>query len=204
MTNFWDHCDKQRVRTVTIPLGSISHPDVNQELDEGKLLIDAVKAAGVSRVVWSGLELPSKVSNSKYVNVLHWDDKAEATEYALASGVPLVNVEVEFYAENMVNSAPYRTKEADGTVVIAFPINATAVLPLLDAGNGYGLSSTSYTSTITTIYVAFLGLFVLRALEAEEFPAGTDVCTNSEDITMGEMVQQLADCTSRTPLPINI
>ncbi|KAJ7256263.1 hypothetical protein C8J57DRAFT_1505493 [Mycena rebaudengoi] len=57
---------------------------------------------------------------------------------------------------------------------------------------------------VRTIYVAFLGLFVLRALEAEEFPAGTDVCTNSEDITMGEMVQQLADCTSRTPLPINI
>ncbi|KAJ7290005.1 NAD(P)-binding protein [Mycena rebaudengoi] len=158
MTNFWDHCDKQR------------------EIDEGKLLIDAVKSAGVSRVVWSGLESPSKVSNGKYVNVLHFDGKAEVTEYGMASGVPLVNVEAGFYAENIGNLPAYRTKEADGTVVISWPINATSILPVIDAGNDYGL-------------------FVLRALEAENFPAGTDVCTTSEDITIGEMVRQLADIT---------
>ncbi|KAJ7290006.1 NAD(P)-binding protein [Mycena rebaudengoi] len=158
MTNFWDHCDKQR------------------EIDEGKLLIDAVKSAGVSRVVWSGLESPSKVSNGKYVNVLHFDGKAEVTEYGMTSGIPLVNIETGFYAENIVNLTAFRTKEADGTIVIAFPANATSVLPVIDAGNDYGL-------------------FVLRALEAENFPVGTDVCTTSEDITIGEMARQLADIT---------
>ncbi|KAJ7289378.1 NAD(P)-binding protein, partial [Mycena rebaudengoi] len=158
MTNFWDHCDKQR------------------EIDEGKLLIDAVKSAGVSRVVWSGLESPSTVSNGKYVNVLHFDGKAEVTKYGMASGVPLVNVETGFYAENIISIGAYRTKEADGTIVVAYPVTATSVLPVIDAGNDYGL-------------------FILRAFEAEEFPAGTDVCTTSEDITIGEMVRQLGDIT---------
>ncbi|KAJ7247294.1 hypothetical protein C8J57DRAFT_1674074 [Mycena rebaudengoi] len=94
----------------------------------------------------------------------------------MTSGIPLVNVETGFYAENIVNLAAFRTKEADGTVVISWPIKATSVLPLIYAGNDYGL-------------------FVLRALEAENFPAGTDVCTTSEDITIGEMVRQLADLT---------
>jgi hypothetical protein len=197
MTNFWDHCDKQRVRTVTIPLSSISHHS-RQEIDEGKLLIDAVKLAGVSRVVWSGLESPSTVSNGKYVNVLHFDGKAEVTKYGMASGVPLVNVETGFYAENIISIGAYRTKEADGIIVVAYPVTATSVLPVIDAGNDYGLSSTISTSTTTAIYVAFSGLFILRAFEAEEFPAGTDVCTTSEDITIGEMVRQLGDSESHT------
>ncbi|KAJ7262112.1 hypothetical protein C8J57DRAFT_1232234 [Mycena rebaudengoi] len=83
----------------------------------------------------------------------------------------------------MANVAAYRTKEADGTILIALSVKAISVLPIIDARNDYA------------IYVAFSSLFVLRPLEAEELPAGMDVCTISEDITICEMVCQLADIT---------
>jgi hypothetical protein len=108
-----------------------------------------------------------------------------------------------FYAENIANVAAYRAKEADGTILIALSVKAISVLPIIDARNDYGFSSTISTSTITAIYVAFSGLFVLRALEAEEFPAGMDVCITSEAITICEMVCQLADSESHVDVSLH-
>ncbi|KAJ7442168.1 NAD(P)-binding protein [Mycena galericulata] len=109
VTNFWEHLS------------------VEKEVAEGKLLIDAAKAAGVTRTVWSGLTSVSKTSGGKYVHVVHYDGKAAVAEYGRQSGVPFVDVQAGFYASNFRDSAR------------AMPMELTAVIPVLDVAHDYGL-----------------------------------------------------------------
>ncbi|KAJ7490117.1 NAD(P)-binding protein [Mycena galericulata] len=97
------------------------------EVAEGKLLIDAAKAAGVTRIVWSGLTSVRKTSGGKYVHVVHYDGKAAVAEYGRHSGVPFVDVQAGFYASNFRDSAR------------AMPVELTAVIPVLDVAHDYGL-----------------------------------------------------------------
>ncbi|KAJ6470731.1 NmrA-like family-domain-containing protein, partial [Mycena vitilis] len=86
VTNFWEHLDKER------------------ETNEAELLVDAAKAAGVSRVVWSGSPFTSNLTGGKYVNNHHFDSKALVTEYARTAGIPFVDVQAGFYASNFLNN----------------------------------------------------------------------------------------------------
>lgn len=52
-----------------------THLSLEKEVQEGKGLVDACKAAGVKLFVWSGLEDVTKVSKGKYTHVLHFDGK---------------------------------------------------------------------------------------------------------------------------------
>ncbi|KAJ7314543.1 NmrA-like protein [Mycena albidolilacea] len=61
--------------------------DYTFEISEGKLLIDASKAAG---------------ANGKYTKLKAFDGKALVTEYGRASGVPVVDVQAGFYATNLL------------------------------------------------------------------------------------------------------
>jgi hypothetical protein len=56
------------------------------------MMLDAAKAAGVERIVWSGLSNISKISGGKYTHVVNFDGKALATDYGRQSGVPFVDV----------------------------------------------------------------------------------------------------------------
>jgi len=46
-----------------------------QEIAEAKLMIDAAEAGGAKRIIWSGLQSPSKASNGKYTHVYHFEGK---------------------------------------------------------------------------------------------------------------------------------
>ncbi|KAJ7448438.1 NAD(P)-binding protein [Mycena galericulata] len=144
------------------------------EIPEGKMLIDAAKAAGIERIVWSGLTSPKKVSNGKLTHVQHFDGKSVVTEYGRQSGVPFVNVQAGFYARNFLGNPTILSKQPDGTFAIAWAVKPTMVLPVIDATNDYGL-------------------FVRRVLESPVFPDGSDIYTASEDITMEEMARQLSE-----------
>ncbi|KAJ7727036.1 NmrA-like protein [Mycena olivaceomarginata] len=60
---------------------------------EAKMMLDAVKAAGVKHIVWSGLLNISKISSRKYTHVLNFNSKALVTDYGRQSGVPFVDVQ---------------------------------------------------------------------------------------------------------------
>ncbi|KAJ7866460.1 NmrA-like protein [Mycena olivaceomarginata] len=99
VTNFWEHFSQER------------------EISEGKMLIDATKAAGVKGVLWSGLPHVAKLSGGKYTKVANFDGKALVTEYGRASGVPFVDVQAGFYTANffgnyglLVNRRTARTR----------------------------------------------------------------------------------------------
>lgn len=94
--------------------------DPAKEVQDGKLLVDSAKEAGVKLFVWSGLEPVSKVSGGKFTKVLHFDTKvrtldhrplspadlgsqASITDYAKSIGLPLAVVEPGFYLSNFTD-----------------------------------------------------------------------------------------------------
>ncbi|KAJ7186696.1 NAD(P)-binding protein [Mycena filopes] len=155
------------------------HLDVAREVAEVKMLIDQAKAVGVKLFIWSGLESIIKVSNGKYPNVHHFNGKGEITEYGRQSGIPFVNVQSGWYASNFAKIDGMKPKkQADGSFVLALPVGPQTLLPVLDTKSDYGL-------------------FVQEAIESPEFGAGSEVLTSGEDITVGEMVSQLAEITGK-------
>ncbi|KAF7348434.1 NmrA domain-containing protein [Mycena venus] len=125
--------------------------DAEREAAEGKMMIDAAKAAGVDRIVWSGLPSISKLSGGKYTHVIQFESKAVVTEYGRRSGVPFADIQAGYYASNLQIPGALLAKQADGSFAIRFPASPTALFPIIDAENDYGL-------------------YVRQALEAPTFP----------------------------------
>ncbi|KAJ7160882.1 NAD(P)-binding protein [Mycena filopes] len=161
VTNFWEHLDKKR------------------EMDEGKMMVDAALAVGVELLVWSPLESVINISHGKYVHVDHFDGKAEITDYARQSGIPLVIVPAGWYAINHVRSNAYiPKKQADGSYVLGLPVRPECVLPVIDTAHDYGL-------------------YVRAGIESPAFGAGTEVLASGEDISVQEMAAQLGELTGK-------
>ncbi|KAF7341889.1 NmrA domain-containing protein [Mycena sanguinolenta] len=159
-TNFWEHGDGEK------------------ELSEGKMLVDAAKAAGVKGAIWSGLPAVKKISAGKYSRVAHFDRKALVAEYGRASGIPFVEVQAGFYATNLLGNFPLLAKEPDGTYALAWPVRPSTVMPVIDMEHDFGL-------------------YIRRVLEVPVFPDGSVVCTTGEDITVPEMARQLSQVTGK-------
>ncbi|KAJ6482212.1 NAD(P)-binding protein [Mycena vitilis] len=161
VTNYWEHLD------------------VNREIAEGKMLIDAAKAVGVGLFIWSSLESIVKVSNGRYANVHHFNGKAEIAEYGRRSGIPFVVVQAGWYASNFAKIDGMKPKKIeDGTYVLALPVGPETLLPVIDTPNDYGL-------------------FVREAIESPEFGAGSEILTSGEFINVGDMISQLAEITGK-------
>ncbi|KAJ7893730.1 NAD(P)-binding protein [Mycena olivaceomarginata] len=138
------------------------HYNKEREISEGKMLIDATKAAGVQGVVWSGLSNVTKLSGGKYTNVTNFDGKALVTEYGRASGVPFVDVQAGLYSTGFLKGL--LVKQPDGTYAISWATKPTTVISMIDVENDFGL-------------------YVRWVLEMPVFPDGLEVRTSSENIT---------------------
>lgn len=99
VTNFWEAFEKER--------------------DQGKNLIDAVKAAGAEHFVFSSLPHAARMSGGE-LKVPHFDIKAELADYASNLQLPMTQVHVAFYYENFLSYFPPR-KQEDGTYSFGFP-----------------------------------------------------------------------------------
>ncbi|KAJ7822175.1 NAD(P)-binding protein [Mycena olivaceomarginata] len=89
------------------------HVDIDREIAEGKLLIDAAKAGGVL----------SEISGEKFPHVWHFDGKAVVTEYGRQAGVPFVDVQAGAYGTNFFNlpffNLPFAPeKQSDGSFAL--------------------------------------------------------------------------------------
>ncbi|KAJ7793834.1 hypothetical protein B0H14DRAFT_3558974 [Mycena olivaceomarginata] len=105
--------------------------DYTFEISQGKLLVDASKAAGVKGIVWSGLVPAQKISGGKYTKMEPFDGKALVTEYGRASGVPFVDVQAGFYTTNFLGSSML-AKQPDGTYALSFATKPTTIIPVID------------------------------------------------------------------------
>lgn len=54
--------------------------DVDKSIANGKLIVDAVKEAGVKKLVWSGLESTQKAGKDEKERVGEWDAKVSLSE----------------------------------------------------------------------------------------------------------------------------
>ncbi|KAG1753605.1 uncharacterized protein EDB91DRAFT_407413 [Suillus paluster] len=75
----------------------------NSEMLLGKNLVDAAKATHVKYFIWSSLPHCTKVSNGKYLNVHHFDNKANVEDYLRDSGVPHSILHNGWFSENLWN-----------------------------------------------------------------------------------------------------
>ncbi|KAJ7100524.1 NAD(P)-binding protein [Mycena epipterygia] len=160
VTNFWEHLNMEK------------------EIEEGKLLIDAAKAGGVSRIVWSGLQSISVDSAGKYTHVWPHESKALITAYVRQSGVPFVDLQAGFYGTNFLEPLFAPVKQQDGSYTFPFPISRETVFPFIDIVHDYGL-------------------YVRLVLEMPVFPAGSEFLAYSERITLGDMALQLSQATGK-------
>ncbi|KAJ7142536.1 NAD(P)-binding protein [Mycena epipterygia] len=163
ITNFWEHLN------------------MDKEIVEGKLLIDAAKAGGVSRIVWSGLPSISELSGGKYVHVHHVDSKARVTTYGRQSGVPFVDVQAGFYGTNLLASpmsSIMLMKQEDGSFAMPWPVKPTTMVPFIDAARDYGL-------------------FVRGVIERSVFPDGSELSAHGEKISIRDMALQLSQATGK-------
>lgn len=158
VTNFWEHVD------------------INREIVEGKLLIDAAKAGSASGIVWSGLPSISKISAGKFPHVWHFDGKAVVTEYGRQAGVPFVDVQAGSYGANFVNFPFAPVKQADGSFALQLPVSPTTVIPIVDAIPDYGI-------------------FVRHVLELPVFPDGGEFVAYAENINVKDLALQWSQGT---------
>ncbi|KAK4698841.1 NAD(P)H dehydrogenase (quinone), partial [Phenoliferia sp. Uapishka_3] len=160
VTNFWETMNAEK------------------EINDGKLLVDSAKEAGVKLFVWSGLEPVSKISKGKFTKVKHFDTKAEISEYAKTSGVPVAVVQPGFYLSNFTSKMIPR-KQEDGTYVLALPIASSAKIPMLDTDADYGA-------------------YVVEAVESPSFGAGSEVLAASEYISLAEVTKIWSEVSGKT------
>jgi hypothetical protein len=144
-----------------------------QEIAEGKLQVDAAKAGGVKKIVWSGMPSFKNISGGKYSQIEDCEGKFAVSEYGRASGVPFVDVQAGYYGTTVFTLPCLLGKQADGTYAMPWPVHPTTVMPFIDATHDYGL-------------------FVRHVIEQPTFPAGSTIVAYGEKITLQDMAAQLA------------
>ncbi|KAH7108584.1 NAD(P)-binding protein [Auriculariales sp. MPI-PUGE-AT-0066] len=165
MTTFWEHFSKQ------------------QEIDEGKMLIDAAYAAGVKRIIWSSFHSIEVASGGKYTKADHFESKYQVTEWArkkfAGTDVAFINAYPAGYYQMFTSFNPIMMRR-DGTDKIAL------VLPM---SPNFGLGA---------IDIRDFGKFVVVAIEDPAYARGGDILAATEFITAEGVVRELSAATGKT------
>ncbi|GAO50400.1 hypothetical protein G7K_4526-t1 [Saitoella complicata NRRL Y-17804] len=152
VTNFWEHLSKE------------------QEIKDGKAIVDMAKECHVSLLIWSSLDDVSKVSKGKYTHVDHFDGKHAVEEYARSVEQPAVFFYAGCFASNFSAGGMGPKKQEDGSYVMAFPVPGSTIIPIFD--------------------VADTGMFVAGILNGPKKLMGQRVLGFSEFISLNDMVKQ--------------
>jgi len=147
------------------------------EAAEGKNLVDAAKAANVRLLVWSGLESLAEVSGGKYTNVVAFENKAEVTRYAQASGTPVVYVPAAGYMQNYTTNHSIPKKQPDGSFAMFNVMSPDSKVFLIDTDEDYGL-------------------FVRKAIESDG--GETELLTHGDILTPVEIARTISEGTGKT------
>ncbi|TDL19695.1 NAD-binding protein [Rickenella mellea] len=152
VTNFWDPNEG----------GS------EKEIAQGKNLVDAAKATGISHFVWSTLD------NTAPIHAVHWDSKAQVDDYLKASGVPRTSLYTAFYYENFATFFKL-AKNADGGLEANWP-------PVMLSDGPLGMYAVEDT-----------GAWVLEAFKNPTEWVGKDIRVIAEVVTPRAAAKTLSD-----------
>ncbi|KAJ5248921.1 hypothetical protein N7468_000372 [Penicillium chermesinum] len=117
VTNFWEYFS--------------SDPEIQQ----GKIVADACKEAGVKHLIFSSLIDASKTTNGRLVNITHFDGKAEVERYIRSLGIPATFVMLGVFMSELFTLIQ---KGEDGSFTLALPVSTKAPTPLIDASKDTG------------------------------------------------------------------
>jgi len=124
VTNFWDP--------------EIFPNDPNKEQRQGFDMVDAAAAARVSHFVWSSLHDVNTISGGRIASP-HFTGKNRVEEYARVR-YPQLHCSffyAGFYAQNLVSFPVFSPqKQADGSLLLALPVNRSTKLPIYDVEDG--------------------------------------------------------------------
>jgi uncharacterized protein YbjT (DUF2867 family) len=103
--------------------------DKNLEIQQGKAVADAAKAAGVERLIWSALANVTEGTNGKITVVEHFDSKAAVEQYIRDIGQPAT-----FFMPAMFHSVILGNFRdfGDGKIYFTTPFNLDTKVPLYD------------------------------------------------------------------------
>lgn len=157
VTNYWKHVDKAR------------------EIAEGKLMVDAAKAADIKLFILSSKPSVTNLLKGRLDKVSHCDSKAEASDYARSTGIRIVDIHVGGRMSNFVSFAKPQSA-GDGSYVVAVSWKPECRMPLID-----------------TYHDA--GLFVRLAIESNGFKKGDGkiIFAYAEWVTVGDQVKILSE-----------
>lgn len=104
------------------------------EVQQGKNVADACKAAGVQHLIFSSLIDVKEASKGSLAHVYHFDGKAEIERYIRDSGVPATFVLAGTFASEMHHLI---NRQGD-SYVLALPVDEDAQIPLIDIRQDMG------------------------------------------------------------------
>ncbi|KAJ3052017.1 NmrA-like domain-containing protein 1 [Rhizophlyctis rosea] len=95
------------VRGSDVVFGVTSFWDVDggigeEEVKEGKNLVDACKEEGVGFFVWSSLPNATEISGGKYTHVTHFDNKHLIHSYIHSLALPSISIAAGWYVEDLL------------------------------------------------------------------------------------------------------
>ncbi|KAI1170038.1 NmrA-like family-domain-containing protein [Nemania sp. FL0916] len=99
------------------------------EVQQGKNLADAVKAAGVKHYIWSSLLDITELSKGALPNVYHFDSKAKVESYVRELGIPSTFFMPGFYMTGIPGEM-LTSQGPSGPWVLALPAGADAQIPM--------------------------------------------------------------------------
>ncbi|KAF3402777.1 NmrA-like family domain-containing protein 1 [Talaromyces pinophilus] len=105
------------------------------EVQQGKNVTDACKAAGVQHLIFSSLIDVKEASKGSLVHVYHFDGKAEIERYIRDSGVPATFILAGVFATEMRRLINWQGDK----YVLALPVDEDAQIPLIDIRQDMGL-----------------------------------------------------------------
>ncbi|OTA98416.1 hypothetical protein M426DRAFT_112958 [Hypoxylon sp. CI-4A] len=103
--------------------------DADLEVQQGKNLVEAVKAIGVKHFIWSSLPNVAELSRGKFQNVYHFDSKAKVEEYARKLGVPATYFMAGFYMMGIPGQM-FKGRGPGSQWTFALPIGPGTLLPV--------------------------------------------------------------------------
>lgn len=147
--------------------------DKQLEVNQGKALADASKAAGVERLIWSALPNVTKETKGAITIVEHFDSKAEVEQY-----IRDINQPATFFMPAMFTSVCLNNfrKLPDGKTYFTTPFNKDTRVPLYDPA-------------------ADTGTFVAAILLKEAETLNNRVLGSAPYITPEQMIEQFSEVT---------
>lgn len=109
----------------------------NEELVQGKGVVDVAVAEGVQYLIFSTLPHVARISGGKYTKVAGFDAKAEVEDYIRTLPIKSAFFSPASFMQNFQRRMALQPTEA-GTFVLARPVSPDTELPLIDTAGDTG------------------------------------------------------------------